>query len=138
MNPTSVDIKAILEARPDIDDSTESSGTLELYPISISRESATVTNCITIFDTISAPDQLTYNREEKYEYSSVQIRIRSISYMEGWSIAELIKDILHGRANESWNGVYYALIQCMNGPFLLDYDDKQRARIVLNFNVQRR
>jgi len=136
MNPTSVDIKYILESIQE--DSSNSSGGLDLYPISISRESFTNVNSITIFDTVSAPDQLTSNKEEKYEYSSVQIRIRSTSYMEAWSIAELIKDILHGRANESWNGVYYALIQCMNGPFLLDYDDKQRCRIVLNFNIQRR
>jgi len=49
-----------------------------------------------------------------------------------------IKNILHGRANETWNGALYTLIRCSSGPALLDYDKNQRVRFIINFYLQRR
>lgn len=132
MNSVSEDIKSILEYYLD-----DSSGAT-LFDISVSREPSEPNNVITIFDTPGFPPQLTYDRTEKYEYPSVQIRVRADNYSDGYQQALAIRDALHGRANETWNGVYYSVIYCVNGPALLDYDKNQRPRFILNFNIQRR
>jgi len=129
MNSSAEDIKDMLE--------TYYSSTEALYSVFVGREPAEPANTITIFET-HGTHQLTFDKDEIYEYPSVQIRIRSTSYTEGWQIAESIKTILHGRANETWNGAFYTLIRCISGPFLLDYDKNQRVRFVVNFYLQRR
>ncbi len=132
MNSTAEDIKTILEYY--LDDSSGAS----LFDIFIGREPSEPINSITIFETQGYPPQLNFDREEKYDYTSVQMRIRANTYVDGYQQGLAIKDTLHGRAHETWNGVYYSLIQCMNGPALLDYDKNQSPRFILNFNVQRR
>ena len=136
MNSCAEDIKAMLEAG--VSSSSSSGGEVDFYPIYIGKEPADPTNTITIFETPGYPPQLTMDRTEIYEYPSIQIRIRSISYVAGWAQAELIKNTLHGRANELWDDVYYSVIRCVNGPSLLDYDKQQRVRFIINFDCQRR
>ena len=82
--------------------------------------------------------QLTLDRNEVYEYPTIQIRVRANEYLEGWDVITNIKNILHGRANETWNGALYTLIRCSSGPALLDYDKNQRVRFIINFYLQRR
>jgi hypothetical protein len=132
MNASAVDIKQIIEYYY-----VEDSYTGNLYPIFIGKEPAKPVNTISIFETMGF-HQLTFNRCEVYEYPSIQIRIRSTSYLEGWQMIADIKDILHGRAQETWNGTLYTLIQCSGGPALLDFDKDQRVRFICNFQIQRR
>jgi hypothetical protein len=68
----------------------------------------------------------------------MQIRVVSNSYVDGWNQIESIKNILHGRANETWGTTFYTLIRCSSGPGLLDFDKNQRVRFVINFDMQRR
>lgn len=132
MNSCSEDIKAILEFY------LQDSSAFELFTISVGKETETPNNLISLFDTVSMPPQLNYERTERYEYPSVQARVRANSYLEGWEQIDKIKDTLHGRAHETWNDTYYSLIFIESGPFLLDFDKSQRPRFILNIGVQRR
>ena len=49
-----------------------------------------------------------------------------------------IENILHGIHSEVWNGTEYLLIEATNNPFLLDWDDNNRARFVVDFNIYRK
>jgi len=42
------------------------------------------------------------------------------------------------KKQETWNGALYTVIYCSNGPALLDWDDSNNARFIINFNIQRR
>ncbi len=103
----------------------------------VGLEPSTPADCVCVFETPGGPPQLTMDIE-KYEYPSVQIRVRNTDWQTGWNLAEAIKTALHGRAQETWNGALYTVITVANGPFHLDWDDNHRARFIININMQRR
>lgn len=131
MNAPSEDIKDMLEAESSL-------GLTFATDLFIGQEPAEPDNCVTIFDTSGAPPQLTYNKTEKYQYPSIQIRVRNRAYMAGWTLADDIKDALHGRAHETWNATQYEVIISTGEPALLDWDENGRARFFINFDIQRR
>ena len=131
MNMPSEDIKDMLEAESSL-------GLTFGTNLFIGKEPTKPDNCVTIFDTPTLPPQLTFDRSERYEYPSVQIRVRNNSYTTGWTLAHDILNSLHGRGQETWNGTLYCLIRCSSGPALLDWDKNDRARFIINFNIQRR
>jgi hypothetical protein len=129
MNITSEDIKDIIESDSDLG--------LEFgTDIFIGQEPANPINTITIFDTNGYPpkDGLT---DLGYECPSVQIRIRNDNYKDAAEMAQNIKTLLHGRANETWNNTRYIIIQVASGPAFLDWDNGEHARFIINFNIQR-
>ena len=103
----------------------------------VGKEPASPSDCVTIFDTSGQPPQLNLT-DQGMEYPSVQIRVRNIDYQTGWNMVDAIKSLLHGRAQETWNGTLYSVIYCASGPVFLDYDDNSRARFIVNFNILRR
>jgi len=130
MNSVSQDVKEMLEA--------ESALSLVFANnLFISKEPQAPANCVTLYDTSGSPSQLTLD-VQRYEFPSLQIRVRNVDYVNGWNLIEGIKDSLHGRAGEEWGGSYYSLIQVMSGPSFLEWDDMNRAILIINFNVQRR
>jgi len=129
MNAPSEDIKDILVA-----------GGLGLVfnsNLFIGREPSSPKNCATIFDTDGRPPDLNLT-DQGYERPSVNIRVRSTNYITGWTLANNIKNLLHGKEHETWNGALYTVIYCSSGPALLDWDDNNNARFSINFNLQRR
>jgi len=128
MNATSLDIKAMLDADTDID--------LSGYPIERGTLRADISNTIAIIDVPGGPSQLTMDKKQ-YNFESIQIKVQSEDYDEGWAKANDIKNSLHGRAHETWNGTYYSVITCINGPGFYERVN-QRTIFVINFNVQRR
>ena len=132
MNATSEDIKDILKA--------ESSLVLTFATnLFVGHEPANPDECVTIFDTPGFPTQLAFGEgDDDYFYPSVQIRVRSGTYLGGMNLAQDIANVLHGRHNEIWNGTLYTLIKCSSGPALLDWDNNGRPRFIVNFNIQRR
>ena len=130
MNSSSVDIKAILEYESSI-------GLVFGTNLFIGREPAKPDNCVTIYDTPSYGPDLTMDKQS-YERPSIQIRVRNENYVAGWTMIQHIMDHLHGRAQETWNGTLYSLIACSGGPALLDWDENNRVRFILNLNLQRR
>jgi len=132
MNPPSVDIVDMLEMYGD------SSGTGLSFKTNlfVGKEPNKPDDCVTIFDTPGFPPALGLT-DQGYEYPSVEILVRSRDYLSGWDLANRIKDALHGRNHETWNGTLYTVISCVNGPNLLDWDDNGRVHFSINFNIQR-
>ena len=136
MNPVSVDIKDMLVA-----ESLESDSTLNLVfgqNLFIGNEPANPHTAVTIFDTTARAPQLTIKQGENYYYEAVQIRVRARDYMEAWELIRNIQTSLHGRAHEPWNGALYTVIFCSSGPAMLDWDNNNRIRLIINFETQRR
>jgi len=131
MNSASEDVKDMLVAESSL-------GLTFATNLFIGREPSTPDDCVTIFDTSGLPPQLTLKQGEDYYYPSVQIRVRNNSFQTGWTLANNIMISLHGRSHETWNGTLYTVIYCSSGPALLDWDDNNRARFIINFNLQRR
>lgn len=131
MNPSSEDVKDMLEA-------VSSLGLTFGVDLFIGLEPAQPNDCVTIFDTPGGPPQLTLTQGEDYFYPAIQIRVRNDDYAVGWDLIDDIKTALHGKGQETWNGTYYSVIKCTQEPFLLDWDNRGRARFVVTFDLQRR
>lgn len=131
MNSVSEDIKDILDGQSSL-------GLTFPTDLFIGRVPPEPDDCVVILDTMGLAPQLTYDKAEVYEYPSFQIRVRNTSYLDGWALVDSIKTVLHGRANETWNGTIYTLIQCAGGPAFLEWDQNNRAIFICNFNTQRR
>lgn len=135
MNPVSKDIVDMLEAYGD--SSGFSLGLVFANNLHVGKEPADPANCVTIYDVSGFGTDLGLT-DKSYERPSIQIRVRNTKYWTAMGIAQEIKDSLHGRSHETWNGSLYTVIKCTSGPALLDYDDNGCTRIVLNLDVQRR
>lgn len=100
-------------------------------------------NTLTLFDTPGGGNFLGTKRDEDdpgsdaYEYTAFQIRIRNHDYNEGMKQARAIKNLLHGIGNTVVNETLYTVIEALDNPSLLDWDDNDRARIIVNFTAQR-
>lgn len=133
MQAPSLDIVEMIEAYG------ESSGINLTYAINlfIGTEPSIPKDCVTVFDTPGFAPYLGLT-SVGYEYPSVQIRVRSTKYTTGWNLIEQIKNALHGKSQETWNGSLYTVIYCSSGPALLDKDDNGNFRLVCTLNIQRR
>jgi len=104
----------------------------------VGREPATPDNCVVVFDIPGSSPLLTLERGEAYYYPGVQVRVRNINYLTGWALIHDIQALLHGVHGEIWNSTTYDLIKAMNNPFLLDWDENDRARFICDFNISRK
>jgi hypothetical protein len=132
MNASSIDIKDILVANVSL-------GLVFVENLFIGKEPPTPKDCVTIYDTPGFPAKLTIKGQgENYYYPSVMIRIRNHNYVDGWNLAHDIMVALHGLNNISVGDTLYTVIACANSPTLLDWDENNNARFIINFNLQRR
>jgi len=131
MNATSEDIKDMLEDESSL-------GLIFATNLFVGREPVEPDTCVTIFDTYGFPPLLTLSGNGGYYYPSVQIRVRGNDYLTGWNLIQDIRTVLHGKAGETWNATLYTVIYCSSGPALLDWDENNRPRFIINFNLQRR
>lgn len=130
MNAPSYDLKDILVADTTL-------GLVYASNLFLNREPLNPDNTVTIFDTYGSPPRLSLDGSS-YEYPSVQIRVRNKKQSEATRISFAIYASLHGRAHTTWNGTIYEVIYCSGGPALLDWDDNDRCRFIINFNIQRK
>src|SRR4030042_3022027 len=130
MNTPAVDITDILE-------SISSLGLVVGTNLFVGREPSKPDDCVTLYDYGGRPPQLTFNKTEKYEYPSVQVRVRDSDYRSGWAMAQDIADSLHGLSNEVWNGTLYTVIYVSSGPAFMTWDGNSCAIFVVNLSVQR-
>lgn len=131
MNSASEDIKDML-------DGDSSLGLTYGTDLFIGKEPSSPDNCVTIIDTGGYPPMRAVDTSVKYFYSSVQIRIRNKRYTDGYAVARDVFDSLHNRAQETWNGTLYTVIQAADEPALLGWDGNNRPQFIINFNTQRR
>ena len=130
MNAPSEDVKDMLVAESGFDLTLQ----VNLF---IGREPAKPNNTVTIIDSYGYPPDLGLTNQG-YERPSVQILIKNSSYVDGLKLAQDIKDSLHGRRQETWNGTLYTVITCSGSPALLEWNENSLARFSINFNLQRR
>jgi hypothetical protein len=134
MNALTTDIKTIIEDNTDWVFGTDLFG---------GREPASPTECVTIFNqpgggrflfnSTTNPD----GSKTTYEYTGFQLRARSKNYEKAILMLSNLIDILHGIGNQVVNGTKYTVIESLDSPFLLEWDDENRAKVVTNFAVQR-
>jgi hypothetical protein len=139
MKAPSIDICHMLEAG--MFDSESSSGGLGLVfaqNLFVRRTPSKPIDCVTIFDTPGFPPYIGLAGETGYEYPSIQIVVRATDEEVGWYLIEGIKNALHGRHGQTWNGTLYSSILCSSGPALLDRNDNGVVLYFVNFNLQRR
>lgn len=135
MSIPSIITRHMLEADSDLDLTYKEN-------LMIGQEPTGPHNVTTIFDTPDAGSQLTNekneedNKKDRYEYAGVQIRVRNVAYDKAMQLAKDISSTLHGRGNETVNGYEVKLVRALDNPFLLDWDDNNRARVVVNFEFQ--
>lgn len=129
MNVVTRDIKDVLE-------NDSSLGLTFGTNLFIGLEPAMPSTCVTLFDTYGR-NELTLDAQN-YEYPAIQVRVRAALYDEAMSLAIQINNFLHGQHQQIINGTYYGLIENVGGPALLDFDNKNRVRVIMNFNLQRR
>jgi len=130
MNPASRDICSILEAA--------GLGLTFGTNLFAGKEPPLPDVCVTVFDIPGSAPSLVLEGAGGDYYPSIQVRVRHVSYPDGWALVHNVMDTLHGVHNETWGGSEYELIKASLEPFLLDYDENGRARFVADFNIHRR
>lgn len=130
MNAPSIDIKDILAAETALN----LTFAVNLF---YGKQPARPLDSVTVIDSYGFPSKLSLNNQG-YEYPSVQIIVHNRDYDEGMQLAQNIKDLLHGRNHETWNGALYTVISCSSVPTLLGWDENGACNISINFNLQRR
>lgn len=133
MNAASVDIKDMLVEESSFALEFDDAATRNIF---IGKEPPDPDNIVIIFDTYGRLPYLGLT-DVGYEYPSLQIRVRNRSYVVGWTLINDIKDLLHGRAHETWNGTLYEVITSTT-PSMLDWDDNGRVRFIINVSLQRK
>ena len=133
MNPSSVDIADLLE-------SESSLGLIFNTNLFVGKEPATPINCVTVFDTPGFPPQINLGgkSDSNIFFPSIQIRVRNSSYLNGYDLINKIQWFLQATINETVDSVLYQLIKCTQEPFLLDWDETDKARFVCNFDITRK
>jgi len=130
MNPASVDIAKLLTDESDL-------GLTFAEDVFVGKEPAVPNNTITVFDTPGRPPGVVLSGSTQYCFPSCQIRVRSVDYLDGWSLINKIKDVLHGRNNEIVAGTKYLSIICAQEPFFHDWDAENRVRFITTFDIER-
>ena len=130
MNMPSDDIKDLLEQ--------SGLGLTFTDNLFVGREPSSPNNTTTVFDTSGAGPFRTYNKDERFHQAAIQIRVRNASYLQAMTLSQDILFYLDGTANQEVNETYYGIIAALDHPFLLDWDENDRARVVTNYEIQRR
>ena len=133
MNPSSIDISALLEA----DSNFELTFAVNLF---VGKEPAFPDNCVTIFDIPGDAPVLTLTGKGGGDYyrPSVQVRVRNNDYLTGWGLIHDIQKYLHGINGVIEDSTEYLLIQSVDSPFLLDWDENDRVRFIATFSIYRK
>jgi hypothetical protein len=105
--------------------------------LSVSKEYPSPNNLVTVYDSSTGPPSNVYSGNLRYEYLTVQIIVRRESNRDAMNDAYDIVDHLDYRTGDVKDGLNYTGIILMSGPAFMDYDEKNRARVSMNFRVQR-
>lgn len=104
----------------------------------IGQEPVAPDNTVTLFDGPGAAPVLTMDYGSQMDQPSINIRVRNSSYPAAMALAYTMYAFLSGRSNTAKNGAFYGLIQPIDTPMLIDWDDNNRARVVFNIETKRR
>lgn len=130
-NATSVDMKDLLVAG-----SVGAFGGTADWGIFIGREPATPEgpeNCVTIYDT---PGEAPHPKF-LLDYPRFQVRVRSASYLDGYSKSNEIKSILLSLGPQTVNGTPYTGIWIVTDVSFLKSDERGRSILVTSYRAIR-
>ncbi len=132
MNPAAEDIVTMLSGESSL-------GLTTATDLFFSRMPDDPSDCVVVFDTPGAPPQLTYKKNTSdYYFPGVTVRVRNTDYAEAYDLMFQIMEFLHAESNITIGSTLYTLIKAMNDPQLLNYDEKDRIVMFVNFDIQRR
>jgi len=94
--------------------------------------------CTTVFDVSGGDNTLDLDGNNAYEYPAVQIRLRGLSYTSVYTLGKSIETALNGLHGVTINGTVYTAILVKLPTTLLDYDNENRVRFIINLTIQRR
>lgn len=94
--------------------------------------------CITLFDVSPYGSGHSLAGAVNYDYTSIQVRIRAVKYLEGWNLAQQVNDVLHGLHGYCTDTIQYMSVQNIRGPRLFDWDENNNVRITIQYDIQRR
>lgn len=104
----------------------------------VGTEPTSPDDCVTVYDTnTGAPGLTTDPDETRVEYPSIQVRVRNNAYDSCWSLADEIKNTLHGLNKLIQNETTYLGMWCASGPFNMGKDGNNRTIFVVNFDIVR-
>lgn len=129
---TADDIRTLLEAESSL-------GLVFATNLFVGREPATpdADNCVTLFDYASGGIDPMPAQGSEYYRTGLQVRVRNKSYTTAGALIQSIVDFLNNLGNITINDYKYTVIQCVQTPVLLDWDDRNRCRWVASFNCQK-
>lgn len=129
MNSPAVDISAMLIL------SSSATGLTEGTDLFIADEPELPNAVVTIYDTGGASPQPGYT----YLRPTVQVRIRGakMDYATAYTLAETIRNVLHGFPNQNINGTKYIAIYGLGDIQNLGDDENGRPIFTVNFIIHR-
>jgi hypothetical protein len=132
MNAPTTDIKDYLTG-------ISSLGLVFAENLFIAKEPSAPHECVTLYDYAGAPPLATMEKLDNiYEHCNIQIRVRSDSYVDGYRWIHSIFSHLHNVGQTTINGTLYTSILAKQSPFVLEWDNNDRAVFIVNFSIQRR
>lgn len=129
MNSIADDIKTLIEEQSEL-------GLVFAQNLFISREPIEPHECVTIYDTAAGNSDLTLNRGIN-RMDTAQLKIRGRNYDTTMALAESLFTYFHGMNHFEIGETYYNLITASN-PFVMEWDDNNRVKLVINLNCIRR
>jgi len=120
---------------------TSSSSVLKLTlgsNLFVGRQPTNPENCVTIVDRPSWPMNINLDGSCDFDYASIQVNVRNLSYNAAATMAQAIIELLHGANNFKINATDYFVCMCVSGPSLLEWDQNNRAILICDFDIQRR
>jgi len=124
MNPASLDIAQLLDGMFGL--------TLQSN-LFVSASPDSPQEIVAVYDSPSTPPDL-----HGYRYSAINIRIRSVHYLDGWKLANDIGLYLHTDYGYQFEGVYYTGIWMSTDVEPIGKDENERRLFSVNFETQRR
>jgi len=103
----------------------------------INKEPASPDNCVTIFDVAGGPSEMALDASN-YQQPSIQLRVRNKTQLTGSTLCNTLVAALDGMGNEEVGTTTYMIIYLTSGPALLDWDNNDRVRFIINFNILRK
>ena len=128
MNPTTEDIKDMLE------DSTGVDGLTFQTNLFIGTMPDTPDLCVGLYDTGGPPSD---EAQSGTHYPTFQARVRGAvgGYKTAYTMAQSIRDNLHQRANQTYNATRFIYIYASGDILFIGKDDKDRPLFSCNFRT---
>ena len=67
----------------------------------------------------------------------IRVKSKAFQYLEGWNVAQAIKDFLLGKRTILIGDVYYVRFVSNSDPYFVSYDENNRPIFAMEFTVTR-